>query len=196
MDGYFPFTTFWVIFTVITAVFGFLVIGVCFWFGLRSRRRASEHSKVIGVHITPGEVISPLTTGPHLQYRPDTVLPTYTTTTIAGASLFPGEELVLVPRSALQHHSNIQVIPLPLPAQQRQYPYPQPNPSVLKNPLTNTRQTTSMEAIRESSGAYLARPDLSPQQQQQQQHSREAALREGGGDATELSEAAATNKSS
>ncbi|KAI8602369.1 hypothetical protein EDD21DRAFT_372103 [Dissophora ornata] len=174
-DSYFPFQVYGIVVIVIGSLASLAIIAACIWFATRARR-PDEHSKIIGVNITPGEVVSPLTTGPHLQYQSLAVslaVPaTYATNAIAG-----GEELVLVPRSMLSQQGYIQ-----------RPPHPQQQPAYYNR--------MSMDAIREESGVYLAQP--SPPYSVQQQHTSvtrasgpiRASRVESEADATELSEVA------
>ncbi|GJJ70941.1 hypothetical protein EMPS_03291 [Entomortierella parvispora] len=157
-----PQATMWIIIVAANGAAGLIFLIVMFWYCSR-RRRASEYSQRIGVQMTPGEVVNPLTTGPYIDgtlppYSVATV-PVYTTTVLTrgptGMRTGTGEEFVLVPRSALLaggtgvRTANVSYYnhpPLPLSQ-------------------SGIAHDMNMSAIRESSGVYLARPPPPPSMQ-------------------------------
>ncbi|KAF9917059.1 hypothetical protein BX616_002038 [Lobosporangium transversale] len=153
------FSTIWVVILLVCLFVLVVLVIACCWYGIR-RRKASEHSKIIGVHITPGEVVSPLTTGPHIQAQNQGMIPMYRAAPGSPQDVL-NEELVLVPRSLLSQH-NVQIV-------SRQHLYAHLEASQAGNSLpAMSQQSSDMEAIRESSGVYLERPQqqLLPEPQQ------------------------------
>jgi hypothetical protein len=158
--GYFdvwPANSMWIVILAVNGGVALLVLIICLWFYAR-RRPAREYSQRIGIQMTSGEIVNPMNTGPGLSTLPPYSvgsLPVYSATVLTSGNVArtgTGEELVLVPRSALMAASARGGASAMATTNVTYYNLPRSQPA----PIVSHDQ--SMNAIREASGVYMARP--------------------------------------